>query len=786
MPVSPPVPIAAGRSRPPARGPFAACAAPRPGVLVTAIALAGLLPLSFETRAEALADAGDIRWLDTVQVRAGGQDDPPPAGTPAPVTRIDAAQISRINVTTSEDALRFAPNLHVRKRFAGDNNGIVSVRGTSSRQSARTLVYGDGLLLSNLLGSDFGFAPRWSMVAPQDLDSVQVLYGPFSAAYPGNALGATILLRTRMPDQFTAGGSAQFLRQDFKAYGQDGQYDGRHFTAQVGDRRGAFAWRLGLDRLDNRGQPVSYYSAPQSSVAAGATDTPVTGAVPYRDQWGRQALLMGVNSEGVTDTRNDQASLRVTYDVAPDVQAAFSITQWRQQQDNEVGSWLLAADGTPITQGAVAIDGRRYVLPANAFAPAHGDSERRLAGLSLEAGTEVGWRYSLVASQLDTVRDRLRTAAGPGDGPGTIADSDGSGWASLDLRAGFAASAEAAHRLDMGVHLDRYRLDTAVWRSDDWRHGAPQALQGAFAGNTRTLGLYVQDQWRFGDGWTLTSGLRWERWRADDGLRADAVGLARYPDRNEDFWSPKLTLARTLDGGWTARLSLARALRMPTVSELFQGSLSGNAVINGDPDLKPEEAFSKELSFERLMEGGTLRLSVYEDDVRDTLFSQTDTTVFPNVTRIQNVDRVRTRGVEAAWDARDLWWTGFDLVASVAWNHARTLENRRNPASVGKAFYRIPEFRTDLLASYRFTPWLRGSLGARYSGRQYNSLDESDINPDTFGGTSRYFVMDARADFTLPQGWALSLGVDNLNDEHYYVYHPYPGRTWSAEMRYRY
>ena len=28
-----------------------------------------------------------------------------------------------------------------------------------------------------------------------------------------------------------------------------------------------------------------------------------------------------------------------------------------------------------------------------------------------------------------------------------------------------------------------------------------------------------------------------------------------------------------------------------------------------------------------------------------------------------------------------------------------------------------------------------------------------------------------------------ALGVDNLTDEHYWVYHPYAGRTWFGELR---
>jgi hypothetical protein len=36
--------------------------------------------------------------------------------------------------------------------------------------------------------------------------TVDVLYGPFSALYPDNSLGATVLINTRMPKQFEATG----------------------------------------------------------------------------------------------------------------------------------------------------------------------------------------------------------------------------------------------------------------------------------------------------------------------------------------------------------------------------------------------------------------------------------------------------------------------------------------------------------------------------------------------------------------------------------------------------
>lgn len=734
-----------------------------------------------------VADDGPPEPLQTVEVTAGTvAKDERRTDDPAPGATIDREAIDHLDVGSVEDALQFLPNLHVRKRFAGDPNGTVSVRSASTRQSARTLVYVDGLLLSNFLGSDFTFAPRWSMVSPGALESVQVLYGPFSARFPGNSLGATILLTTHMPERFEGGGSVRLSRQDYDAYGHATSGDGRQYQAWIGDRGGAWSWRLSLERNDVDSQPVSYYSALQSGVAAAPDATPVGGAVPYRDQYGRAAYLFGVNSEGAASAVGDTASFRLAWDFAPEWQAAIGIGGWRQQQTKHTGTWLRDAHGNPVSAGLVAIDGWQYTLPGNAFAPSWIDNRRNLYSASLRSDRADGWNLSVVASRFASPRDVSRTAGGAGSGPGQIVDAHGSGWYTFDAQASYLADMDPANTLALGLHVDRYTLRSATFASDDWRHGAPAARTAFFGGKTRTSALYVEDTWRFAPDWSLNAGLRRERWQAFDGRRAAAGETLAYGRRDDGYWSPKLSLAHALDERWNVRLSLARAYRMPTVSELFQGSVSGTALIDNDPNLAPENAFSKDLSLERRGDDGSnLRLSIYEDDVRDTLFSQTDTTVFPTVTGIQNVDRVRTRGAEVAGQWVDVV-PGLDLTASVAHNRAVTLQNRRNPASVGKRFYRIPDWRADLVATYRFNRVLTGTLAGRWSGRQYNSLDNSDINPDTFGGTSRYGALDARLEARLDSRWTLAAGVENLTDERYYVYHPYPGRTWSLEAGYRF
>ena len=74
------------------------------------------------------------------------------------------------------------------------------------------------------------------------------------------------------------------------------------------------------------------------------------------------------------------------------------------------------------------------------------------------------------------------------------------------------------------------------------------------------------------------------------------------------------------------------------------------------------------------------------------------------------------------------------------------------------------------------------TLGARYSGTQYNTLDNSDTNAFTFTGTSSFLVFDARVRCRIGERWSASLGIDNLGNEEYWAFHPYTQRTFAAEL----
>lgn len=715
--------------------------------------------------------------LPTVEVVGSAT---PQAETPAVVVRKTREQLSRQNIADSADVLRYFPNLQVRQRYIGDPNAIISGRNAGTLQSARSLVYADGLLLSDFMTNGWDGAPRWGVVPTQAIASVDVLYGPYSALYPGNSIGNTVLIHTRLPDDFTAAASVQYFNQDYRDdYGAGSHYDGDRTSALLGDREGRWHWLLAVDQLDNRGQPMQYATAKAGGDPSGATV--VTGATLDRNPNGSPRLIYGATD--MEHTRQTQATLQVGVDLSDRIHARFTLGGWHDRTSDAASSLLRDPDDQPVYLGTVFVDGKPWTLPDGGLAPASDDRTHVLLGAQVNGCHGNGWCWNAIASRYDFRHDVEHDAASslPESGQGTLADKGGSGWDTFDLRT--SGPLGGNHMLYAGMHFDRYLLDSRVHAAADWRGDMTGALTRAYRGRTATRALYLQDIWDFAPHWMLTLGLRWEQWRAWDGLLANATSGVQYPARRRSDWSPKASLSWHFAAPWELRLSFGKAVRYPTVEELFQGSLSGNTIVNNDPNLAPERDWSTDLSLVRTLSNGHWRVSWFQDRFADTLYSQTDITLPVPVTSVQNIESVRMRGIEGALELKDVL-PNVDLDASMAWNDATTLHDAQYPLADGKVFPRIPRIRAGVFANWRFASDWNVSLGLRRSGRQYGTLDNRDF-VDTYGAVSSFTVADAKLRWHFAPQWTASLGVNNLANARYWVYHPYAGRTWFGEIHWK-
>jgi iron complex outermembrane receptor protein len=496
--------------------------------------------------------------------------------------------------------------------------------------------------------------------------------------------------------------------------------------------------------------------------------------------------------------------VKLAYDLSSTLRASYVLGLWRNVADGNSTSYLRDATGQPVFAGPIHIAGFDYTgaqaLSGGDFALTREDLLHTMHGLSIKSHTKGEWDWELAASLYRYNRDDKRQNAGsnpqPGalsGGAGTLADGSGTGWHTLAAKGTWRPpQAQGAHVVDFGLQLDRYKLRYLTSTiTGNYLTDAPGALASNVQGETVLHSVWAQDVWRFAERWNAVLGARAEQWEARNGKTDfSATNSIAHPARRERHLSPKGALSWQRADDTVLKASIGRAVRMPTVQELYGATSTTNSLFINDPNLRPERSWTAELSGEKDVGSATLRVTAFAEDTRDALYSQTtfDAIANRNVSRVQNVDRIATTGMEVALNSKDVIAKGLDVSASVTYADSKIKENAGFVAvpgdTIGKWQPNIARWRATALASYRFDDRWAASLGARYSGPQYRTLNNIDVNGYTYMGVSKFFTVDARVLWRIDKQWSAAFGIDNLNNDTYWTFHPYPQRSYSAELKF--
>ena len=766
-----------------------------------ALAVASIL----STHAFAVGVATDVQ-LETLEIKADRA--PSAADLPSSAASKTAEDLREQNLINPEDALRYAPNTTIRKRYIGDRNALISGRSFGTLQPSRALVYVDDYLISNFLGR-FD-APRWNMVTPEAIGHVDILYGPYSALFPGSSIGTTVVVRERAPDKMEGSVRLTGYSQNFDQYGDGDSYNGGQLSAYLGGKLESGLWgALTLNHQDSTSQPMQYFN---KAVTPGSAGTLVTGIKYDKDPFGVPRAVFGANSGAIDHTIQDTAKLKLGYAFTPEIEVSALIGGWINDTSNSNRTFLRDAAGNEVWSGVVTDGVNTFSIPATAFAPSTRDEAHRQLGATLKTKYKSGWNGSVVVSDYQIVKDENRVASNPepiaaSGGAGTVTHRDGTGWNTFEVQALYIPVASdfgsGNHALTFGVHRNGYTLKSVTNNASDWRN-TETTLSNRSLGGTNIEALYAQDVWRLNDVLKLTAGLRLERFKAFDGEQTARVSsctvsagvscigngdgtfnkVVTLAERKLNGSSPKLSLSWTATDDLLLKASYGRGIRFPNVEELYAATVTATSVTLSDPNLKPEQSDAFELSAEKFWESHTLRVSLFHDDVTDAILRQSNTLAVPTITNISNVDRVKTTGIEFAWQAQDfVGIRGLSLDANAAFTDSRVVENAKDPASVDKYWLRVPKTRGSVLMAYRPNARWMGSIGFRHQGRAYNDVYNLDINPDVYGGISSVNQADLRLSYKPQPKLEFATGIDNVIDERAYQSHPYPGRTMFVELR---
>ena len=743
--------------------------------------------------------------------------------TTASVTAKDLE--ANVNMLTVEDSVKYLPSLTVRKRYIGDTNEPLATRTTNMGQSARTMIYADGILLSSYLGNNNNNtgSPRWNTVSPSEIERADFLYGPFSAAYAGNSMGGVLNLTTKMPTKFEFGADTQGSFSNYDIYNDKGTAYSQKYSTFVGNKYKDFSFRFDYSHLLSDGQPIGFGQIIPGSTTTTTGGVAVNGAVKAVNPYG--VPLYNIGASNINRTEQDNFKWKLAYDITPTIRAAYTLGMWQNGATTGASSFLTnAGTGASVAGGTVILGGKSYAL-GSAFAPQLVDQTTWSHGMSVKSDTggKFDWELngSLVELGTDTVRastlDPNIAATSIGGGAGRTTVLTGSNWNTADAKGIWRpGNFYGNHEVSFGFHNDSYQLVNPTYNTTTWQTGSNGSVYSDSEGKTRTQAYWTQDSWDFAKKWNLTAGGRLEDWNAFDGLNSSittgtTMATIHQADKNAVNFSPKAKLTWTpLD---TVRLgaSLGQSYRYATAAELFQTSTIGSGAsaiaVNGNPNLKAENALSSELSAEYFLPKANVRLSFFQERVKNAIFTSTYGMVNNNLnvaipTSITtNVGETDTYGLELAGNAKDVFIDKLNFNASGTWvdstinqNSAvdlaaaaaaisATNPNSRAP-STGKINPKIPTWRSTFTLSYTPVKNLTTSVSGRYSSAVFSSLNNTDPNNFTYQGISSYFVVDTKVNYALTKQWSVNAGIDNINNQNYWIYHPMQQRTYTAQIKF--
>lgn len=687
-----------------------------------------------------------------------------------------------VNLVDAEDAVKYLPSVFLRKRNNGDTQATLATRVWGTSSSARSLIFADGVPLTALIANNNTVGgPRWGLVAPPEVERIDMMMGPYSAAYAGNSMGAVMEITTRLPKKLEGQIQQTQAVQAFDLYGTRQNFMTSQTGASVGDRFGKLAiWASGNYQRSNS-QPLSY-------ITSGSVPTGTTGGYPDSNKLNAPANVLGAS--GLLNTHMTNGKIKAAYDITPTLRASYTFGLWRNDGNSGVQPYINTS-GQPTYAGQSGFASGFYDL----------DQRHTAQAFTLRTDRKKTWDVELIGSTYRFDYDQQRmpvsaTSSGTAFNPtGRVSVLDGTGWATLDVKGMWKPAGQLSpHTLTAGAHFEHYSLKNTTYNTSDWTNGASRT--GVFTegdGKTETKALWAQDAWYIMPDLKLTVGGRLEDWRGYDGMNVNGSTQVVQPTVEGQKFSPKALLTWNASEKWAFTAALAKAYRFATAAELYQLVATGTTFTSPNPNLKPDNVTSAELRIERKFQRASAQISLFQDDVHDAIISQFNTLNGSTqlYSFVSNVDHVRARGAELALGSSDVFVRGLSLSGNITAVDPKTLAmsgrasaTAAADAAIGKQLPNIPKWRATATAMYRPDDRFTFTLAGRYSSKLYTTLDNVDVRYNTYQGFSEWFVMDSKVNYRVNENWNVSTGVDNLLDRKYFLFHPFPHRTFLAGLKY--
>lgn len=644
---------------------------------------------------------GPVRGYVAKQTTTGSKTDTPINEIPQSVSVIGTEEMSDRGVIDKVDqALLYTPGVFAQPYGSDPDTDWIYVRGFNASQT--------GLFLDNLALTNHAFGNF--QIDPFMLERIEVLKGPASVLLGGANAGGVINQVRKQPTTQP------------------------YFYTELG--------------IDSNGSGYGAFDLsdkmPGSDIASYRLTGKLSGGNGYSDE---QEDIRGFIMPQVTFQPDDSTSLNLWGYVS-------------HLDQTHTSNGFLPYSGTVVSNPNFGKLDRDVYLGDADFDI--GRSTQAMIGYEFDHEFEGGWKFTqnLRYAHLDKRERQLYPFDFDSQTDATIlmyADDVHSKADSFNVDNRIENEFDlggASHKVMAGIDYRYYRLDNdqlaTPWGAyptpvdpTDLPYDYPIPPLTPFVHQVYTInqvGVYAQDQMKFGDGWIITLNGRFDYL---DSEVKDLLGTSNS-SLNDTAWSGRAGIAYEFANGITPYASVAT----------FFSPLVG---ASSDGALKPEEGEQYEVGvkYEPTLFDGVLTASLFQID------KQNYTVSTPLSTLSRQLGEVRSRGVELEGKVNlDQNWK---VIASYSYTDLEFTDNPLNPGLQGKTPLLVPNSQASLWLDYTFTEGaLEGfgiGAGVRYRGKSWaddaNMFRVSDAT--VFDAGIRYEKND----------WKAALNVTNLFDKEY-------------------
>lgn len=653
--------------------------------------------------------------------------------TAASVSVITDKDLNKMHINNLDEAFVKIPGVYVgRLSGIGSTTSQTVMRGVNAANSVAVLV--DGVQVND----SYNGSVTWSAIPVDMVKRVEVLRGPASVLYGGNALAGVINIITKDVDKTSVN-----LKL---SYGSNNTQN--HSLYVAGKASDKLDFNVNYEKKKTDG----YITDPVLSSKA------VFGAETTTTNTGAKRWIIGNKGKRQWDENTVGVGFKYHFDESKSLALDFTKNEYEYSYSaptSYFGDDIIKKAGTYFsTPGEKA---------SNKYNMTYNDSEN-------------GWKAVVGYSDQYKQHDTSISKATDSSKPNTRF--------SFDLQKNQTISAN--NNAVFGLNYRKDEMDATVYKlADKFNSDSKIAVDSMASGTNKSFSAYVMDEHKFSDRWTATAGLRYDKWSTDGRiLLPNKTEAINYDESTYDNWSPSLSVMYKPEADSSVYLSWGKAFEAPSLYRMYSSSYSSNVYNIANPNLKPQKAETFELGYKKdLNNKSAIGVSVYDTKYKGLLYKNSLGVVDGmNATCYQNAGEAEAKGFELELNHNfdDKWsaFLNYTYQNPVIKKALKATEKDKYVTAIPKEVFRAG-------VTYSDDKW-SGMLTGEYISKRFSKTDNSDTVNGVYGSYDPYFIMNMDISYSFNKNYTLTASVNNILDRDFFNYYYQPGRTYSVELNYRF